>query len=626
MKCVRMPPRSGFLWGLFLGTTKCTLGRREDLELQAESPHLRVGFVGTEMRRRGEVGEVGFLDAPRARQYDPGWGRADSREHFAVRQVFLFWCPSPIGRGPLLALFAFMVGATQSAGQQLTPQSPEVQRVVGQAIKFLETSHDPRIGGRALVGLAMVKAGQRDHPRVREFAKEVQALSGRPAGNDVYTASIALVFLVELNPKTYRSEIEALLKYLLTIQKPQGGWGYLDRTTGDTSMTQNAVLAMWVAHQAKFSTPVESVERVMNWLLRTQDPSGAFGYQGNDPGSFNLVAQDSPRLSLAAAGLGSLYLCADRLALRIGAPRDEELPAALKPVTADKSPPVTARIDRKILEAALVRGNRWMRENYRINPEEYGSYYLYALERYQSVLSVMAPDQAADAPDWYADGVKFLTKVQSPSGAFLLPSSELGAVTDTAFSILFLMRSFQQNLKRPSLLLGAGVLVGGRGLPANADEIEMRMGRVTAKPLAGPAESLIGMLEDPLRNNYLGAVEGLREASFEELFRDADQQNRSAAVRRLEALAGSDRPEAKAVALRLLSRSRDLDQVPLLIEALADPNPEVWHEARAGLCFMSRKFAGVVKQLDADDHPGATEIAGWKAWYLSLRPEAEFEK
>ena len=51
-------------------------------------------------------------------------------------------------------------------------------------------------------------------------------------------------------------------------------------------------------------------------------PSGGWGYQGNDPGTFTRVAQMPLRPSLWAAGLGSLYVLADFLGLsRPVAPR-----------------------------------------------------------------------------------------------------------------------------------------------------------------------------------------------------------------------------------------------------------------------------------------------------------------
>ena len=63
------------------------------------------------------------------------------------------------------------------------------------------------------------------------------------------------------------------------------------------------------------SPDVDSVEECTNWLLRTQDPGGAWGYQGKDPGDMTRVAQTKISLSMLAAGLGSTMICGNMLGL-----------------------------------------------------------------------------------------------------------------------------------------------------------------------------------------------------------------------------------------------------------------------------------------------------------------------
>ena len=60
---------------------------------------------------------------------------------------------------------------------------------------------------------------------------------------------------------------------------------------------------------------VEEIEACTNWLLRTQDPGGAWGYQGKDPGNFKLVAQAEVSPSMLAAGLGSTMIFGNVLGL-----------------------------------------------------------------------------------------------------------------------------------------------------------------------------------------------------------------------------------------------------------------------------------------------------------------------
>ena len=97
-------------------------------------------------------------------------------------------------------------------------------------------------------------------------------------------------------------------------------------------MTQYGVLSSWEATQAGFHVPLESIESVSEWLLHTQDPSGAFGYQGVLGTGNSLVPQSNIRPSMASAGAGSLYICASLLGLIEKKEDKEVLPAALKEV------------------------------------------------------------------------------------------------------------------------------------------------------------------------------------------------------------------------------------------------------------------------------------------------------
>ncbi|MFO0882993.1 MAG: hypothetical protein U0894_02205 [Pirellulales bacterium] len=95
-----------------------------------------------------------------------------------------------------------------------------------------------------------------------------------------------------------------------------GGWSYADHTTGDTSQTQYAVLAIWLAcREAGMEVPVENVDKVAAWLMRTQDPNGAWGYQGLIQATCSMYRR-TKFLSPSAAGLGSLYVCYDLLRMK----------------------------------------------------------------------------------------------------------------------------------------------------------------------------------------------------------------------------------------------------------------------------------------------------------------------
>lgn len=524
-----------------------------------------------------------------------------------------------------LTLIAGRPIAALAAGTGYTPDSPEVQAAVKRGIDFLrKDTTERRIGGRALMGLALVKAGvDHDDPLIKSaadaLAEAVATGKGLEEDNIVYTLGLSIIFLTQLDAQKHAEQIEKLLGRLVKIQKPHGGWGYLTRPTGDTSMTQYGVLSMWEASRAGFPVPVDSWERVCNWLLRTQDPSGAFGYQGEDPQRFERVKQVGVRHSLAAAGNGCLYICQDHLGL--GNRREERggsVPESLRRVE-QRGVVVrqrSANVDRQRLQAGQQLGAAWFEANYAIEPPGgYMHYYLYALERYESFREALGGPP--EKKPWYDDGVKVLLDSQIGDGAW---SGMCGPACDTAFSILFLVRSTRNSLVHAGLL-GDGALLAGRGLPSDGELVQTRGGEVVAKPLTGPTEHLLTLMEDADNPEYLNAVEG-----FAEMAQQADEETLSKHAKRLRELAGSQRPEARIAAVQALARTRNIDEVPTLIYALSDPDGEVVQTAVAGLRYLSRKPPKSPGTVITDDASRRAAIEFWKSWYRALRPDVVWDE
>ena len=77
------------------------------------------------------------------------------------------------------------------------------------------------------------------------------------------------------------------------------------------------------------------------------------------------------------------------------------------------------------------------------------------------------------------------------------------------------------------------------------------------------------------------------------------------------------------MAVRALGTARDLDSVPVLLYALTDPDVRVVQEADAALRFISRKFHGVGLPAEPTSDDLRQARQAWRAWYLSIRPNAE---
>lgn len=519
----------------------------------------------------------------------------------------------------------------------LTPESPEVQQLVARAVAFFEKPLPPGHmykqfntppGAKALIGLCMLKYYKgkdpndgKNHPRVLEAVAAIQNSipegTGNPVRMDVYSTGVSLIFFFELDPLQYREEMQRLTDHLLALQKPNGGWGYppehKDGKTGDTSQTQYGVLGLWAAEQSGIATPLSTWERATNWLMRTQDPSGAHGYQGNDPGSFELVRQTQTRLSLSAAGLSTLYICADHLRANNAREGLDQLPGKLKPVGDSDAVKRRHTVDEGRLAQAQARGDKYLQANFTLKPDQWAHYYMYALERYYSFRDTAPGNQPSG--NWYDEGFKVLSETQNQDGSWESPP-ESHIVADTAFGILFLLRSTQTGIQRANTF-GSGTLAGGRGLPAG-DSIQMRLGSVVAKPLSGPAEDTLLKMKDPDGPEFQSAL-----AALEELTAEGQREILSQNAQRLRELAGGDSPAARAAALRALARTRNLDEVPLLIEALDDPDAEVFRAAFDGLRFISRKFIGGSAPRQPDQAERIRAVDHWESWYRSIRPVAD---
>jgi hypothetical protein len=529
----------------------------------------------------------------------------------------------------------FCAVLTAAAGARAyTTTSPLVARLVQRAVAYLEKANDEtRAGGKAVIALALLKnRAPLDHPKIVEAAKAVQdSIKGGGSGLDIYGTGVSVIFLVTYDPDKYRPEIEALLKSLQSTQKPHGGWGYHDKEQGDTSMTQYGVLGYWEAKQVGFEPPLASVEAMTRFLLKTQDPSGAWGYQGILSSSYQPVEQQDVRHSLAAAGLGSMYICADLLGLTpTVAPRDESLPAALTESVSQQAPAASGlqtrtNVDPNLIRAAQKRGNDWMAKEYKINPVTEPYYYMYALERYCSFRELAEGKAGVDpakveGPKWYNDGVEFLRDSQKDDGGWNDPTGQCGQPVNTAFGVLFLLRSMQKSIQR-ARGFGEGTLVGGRGLPKDGGDVVVQGGNVVPKPILAPFEALKAAMErdEAGAEDLTAAVERMEKLPPKE-----SQLLVSEYQKKLDKLLSNPSPEKRIAAVKMLGRSGDLDNVPMLIRALDDRDAEVMLAARDGLRRLSRKFNGFGMPDEPTDQQRSQAIEKWKAWYLSIRPDTEF--
>lgn len=508
---------------------------------------------------------------------------------------------------------------TVAQAQVLTPESPEVRAAVQRGVRYLSEYQRHESTGRLILSaLAIAKSGEpMNHPKIQQALQRIANVYGgenlpRPFYESVYETSVAIILLAAVDPQGHRREIQVLVDYLLRMQRPSGTFSNppMRVNHGDTSMTQYAVLAFWEAEKAGASVPIERWQAAANWLLKTQKSNGGFVYNPE----INDDAAITP--SMSAGGLGTCYIIAARtgLAKQAERQRSPNAPSVLKPVEEkqDRQGDNRLNINTAALNNALNRGDNWFAQNGTVQVRTRQYYYLYSFERYRSFREYVE-GHSPPAPHWYDQAARFLLETEDPEKAW-------GNDVFTAFAVLFLVRSTRQGLAEASAATGSGTLIGGRGLPLDVPELEMKSGKIVVKPLSGPAEELLNVMGNPNDERFSQAVAGL-----EQYAEQADDKQLSPLVVRLRQLAQADDPAARAAAIRTLSKARNLDDVPLLIHALRDEDDRVSMAARDSLRYVSRRIEGFGLRFPASAVDKDAAARKWSAWYLSIRPGAELE-
>jgi hypothetical protein len=537
------------------------------------------------------------------------------------------------------------------------PKSARVKAIVEKGVSFLEgnlkgLNQMQTMGGPVIVGLAIYKyhdvygvAGGKNHPKVvkaKANAVEISRTTATAAYSNegkYYELGVAAVLLLEIAPEAYRPQIAVLIKAIEAGQKKNGSWGYPHDEIGDTSVSQFCILALWTAKNRGFTIKTEMIANACNWLLRTQDPVGIWGYRGvNDPGigQFRRMSQARDEASkvnhlgahsVAAAGLGSLYITAGLLQFVNQQPeppkKNSDVNSALqvKKTDAQNLKPLTDAVPDGFLRGALNAGDVWFNSNFnsffREELPRWPFYFLYTYERYRTFKELAEKVPFNDAPPWYVTGTNYLAGKQQADGSFFGGSPTGGPAMDTCFAMFFLMRSTLksvQNLSRDTTFVSLGEL------PEDAANARIVDGKIVTTQLGGDITTILSMLEDPNAPQFkdMKAIPAVLELSL-------DEKERQAQIERLKTLISQGNPQARRIAIRQFARERGLDAVPTLLYALSDPDETATREARNALRFISRRLNG----FGMPDVPAPAEkaeaIEKWRNWYLQVRPEAELE-
>ncbi len=531
----------------------------------------------------------------------------------------------------IMIVVCWLVGLPESASaQNYTPEHPKVQAMLDLGVKFLNSSKTQSNnydgGATAIVAYTLLKVtGDPELPKVKEGIAVAQQMirglrSGRHGETVVYGISVAAVLLAEADPVAYRSDLETVLSWLVSVQKSHGGFGYLEKPTGDTSQVQYAMLALWTLHKIGLDVPTQTVEGAIRYLIATRDPSGGWGYQGVIPTGPGLTAQTGVTKSLATAGSCSILIAGDVLGfyrqMKRGNAEEDGIPDAFIRTDLVKKNRAERReltLKRDDLDPTIDAAVKYQ------NATDFSGgffyyYWRYSQERYESFLEVREAKQPK-SPAWYNRGVTELASLQERNGAFA-QAKKADYTSDeicTCFAMLFLVRSTQKAIGK----INEGLLAGGYGLPDDVSSVR-RIGDRIVNDAETSVENLLALMESESTGNVeIGLLP-------ENLKLSKDPGERKDQVARLSRLLVSNDYKSRQLAAKLLGRSEDFDQAPELIYALLDSNDMVPMIAEESLRLLSRKLNAGTLKIKPKQEEKMAAFKYWKAWYLGVRPDYEF--
>jgi hypothetical protein len=510
-----------------------------------------------------------------------------------------------------------------TACQAINQESPEVLALVDKGLAFLEKQTHEEVGGKCLIALAFHKRGlPHTHPKIQEaLAACRDNLEAERKRSYDYGKCLAIIFLCELDADANRDLINKYTEMMREHQKDHGGFGYIGSGTGDTSQTQYAALAYWELLNHGISPDATAAQKCLKWLLRTQDKSGPWGYQGVDPpGGKRIEQPDRPGLSMAAAGMSGTLILGNAVGLLKPTPKapaapslpQELVPAALKRQDVQQSKAATlpaGDVNSEQLVEAVKEGSYWFEKNFKIEIDMYQCYYLYSIERFKSFQEYLDGGEHENEP-WYVHGYEFLKKTQAADGSW---TDQTDRPCATAFACLFLLRSTQKTIEAS---LGEGTLVGGRGLPRDLSKVKLQGGKLVVELKQTEMDNLLGMLDES--GGKSEALDDLLDNPAALKITDVGPEQ----ARRMQQIVKTGPAAARLVAVRALGKLRSLDYAPTLIFALTDPDKRVVREARDALRSVSRNFEGFGPPDNFENAERDQAVQRWKAWYHSVRPDA----
>jgi hypothetical protein len=327
------------------------------------------------------------------------------------------------------------VPAARAADRPVEPLVEKVRKSIKSGVTFLK---DQQKGGRwpygnrfnpdgatALAMLALLTSGEPvNDPNVRSGLQYLRTV--KPAAT--YTVALqTMVFAMAGQPED-KDLIQRNVDWLVNARNAKG-WGYMSKSgSADNSNTQYALLGIHEGLLAGATVDKAALQEMRDLFIKTQDDSGAWGYNPAATGG-----QNPPRFTMTTAGLCNLLITG--MDLELGKQRLNADGSADNCGEYDENRPVALALRRLThqLDNGLDRGN------YTAILQPHPLYALYGLER----AGRLTGQRYFGEHDWYREGCLLLIELQHKNGQWDDPANAAfggDPVVATSFALLFLAK------------------------------------------------------------------------------------------------------------------------------------------------------------------------------------------
>lgn len=549
--------------------------------------------------------------------------------------------------GAVLSLV--LSAATTGYADPPNPFQKNIDR--GRAFLFAKLKDERRIGHLALGVMALLKTAPHEasgpnkgrptktaalQNLVDRLVAEIEAKPHELRDQEgTYATAVAASCLIADDFARHETLVRRLVARIIADQKPNGSWSYPSGVpaNGDTSQVQYVTLALFDAARVGIEIPPRVWDAALDWQIKTQDSQGAGGaggfvYQPQRIPEDGPVDQGAETATMGVAGLSTMLICQSQLPWLKAMGRASLYGELIRPATDAVGEAFIPKVAVEAAIAAITKAEAWVGRNtiFRDPFKDLNrvNYYLYGYER---VIALKRGEQTpAQRGDWYREGGSYLARTQKADGSWQT-GAHWPAEADTAFALLFLGKSMAGVIKTPSVtIMPRSFAVGGEGGLPTADGATddgaffRQIQRWRPQPTSS-IDLVLKFLDDPNivpDEQTAGIVERLTAEQLQELV-----EKSGADERKLRAWTKDPRPAARKAALVVLSKSRDVRIVPILIESLKDKDADVYSAARDGLRYVTRNIE-VFGLPPADKRTPETVQAGVnraRGWFRSLNVE-----